>query len=119
MNAILSKAEALWNEGLPIRSITAHNRGHGKWDVQFVIELMLPLGESETSNNCDVPGIVLKGWERYPDQHVEVLASEEGIEELMRQVAEAGGSVDLVRFDGALPQYPQFMTKPVKWYRKP
>lgn len=119
MNPILEKAESLWTEGLPIRSITAHHRGPGRCGVQFVIELMLPLGESETSNQCDVPGIALMGWERYPDEWIEVSASEEGIEELMRQVAHAGGSVDLVRFDGALPQYPQFMTKPVKWYRKP
>jgi hypothetical protein len=110
VNAILSKAESIWKEGLPIRSITAHNRGHGKWDVQFVIELML--------GHYDEPRGTLRGWERYPDQHVEALASEEGIEEIMRQVAEAGHSVDLVRFDGSLPQYPQFMTKPVKWYRK-
>ena len=119
MNPIIEKAEALWGEGLSISSIRASRSDVG-WDVNFSINVFVPLGEGEMGIvGFDEPGVKVGGWERYPDQKLTIYGSEEGISELMRQVADEGRALDMARFDAEAPNYPQFVTKPAKWYRAP
>ncbi|NJL18805.1 MAG: hypothetical protein HC901_00310 [Bdellovibrionaceae bacterium] len=123
MNPILEKVHALAAEGFKINAVGADRAGKNRWRVWIDVALMLPLGEGGEAphhkisvNLENLPkGISVSGFERYPRQTLEVVASDEGIESLMQEVAREGRAQDCVRFDGAAPDYPHFLTKPNKW----
>lgn len=126
MNPIIEKIVALWEEGLPTSAVRIERRGPALWIAVISVAAYVPLGEGDGSCGPAYkitiepppPGVGLRGWERYPDQLIELAGSEEQMHALIVAVAKEGHAQDWARFDGELESYPHFLTKPNRWLPK-
>lgn len=125
MNPIIEKIEQLREEGLPVSAVRIERQKSG-WLASISIPAYLPHGEGDGTCGAKYiitidpppPGVGLRGWERYPDQTVPLLGSEEQMHAMIVAVAREGGAIDWARFDGEADSYPHFLTKPNKWLPK-
>lgn len=122
MNPVIARIESLWEEGLPTSSVRVERRGPGSWSAVLSIAAYLPIGEGDGTCGKYVvtiepppPGVLVHGWERYPDQVVELSGSEEQVEAVIVEIAREGRALDWARFDSDAPSYPHFVVKPNRW----
>jgi len=126
VNPIIEKIESLWQEGLPTSAVRIERRGAASWIASISVAAYMPYGESDGSCGPKYkitiepppPGVGLRGWERYPDQIVPLIGSEEQMHAMIVEVAKEGRAQDWARFDGEMETYPHFLTKPNRWLPK-
>ncbi len=119
-NPVTQKLLELEAEGLRPASVSIERTGPSAWVAVISIASFIPLGEGDGSCGPGhtfavvgpMPeGVALRGWERYPNQLVELAGSDEQMESVIRAVASRFGAVDCARFDAPHPSYPHFLAK--------
>lgn len=120
-NPVLARVLALVAEGQHPMAVRLAAAGRGRWTLTVTLDDTGPPGEclrGVAPKAGTLPGgVLLKGWERFPDDVSEVRGSAEAVETWLAEVARQGKAVDWARFDADAPGYPAYLTKPAAWLR--
>jgi len=117
-NPILSRVLDRVAEGLHPSAVHVSPNGPGAWRVAISLSDLVPLGEGggpATVDRKDMPcGVLLTGWESYPDDVVSLAGvSDEVVETWVREVARSGRAPDVAKVGE------NWMTKPIEWLKEP
>ena len=122
-NPLIAACESLYQEGLSVSAVSLSRIDRGQWRASISINTFMPgaeVGDNLPHHKIALdkknlpPGVSVTDWTRHPDHVFELRASDEGAEQLIRELAREGQAHDVVCFDGD-----RWLTKPNKWFRSP